>query len=228
MRLAIHDLSAENLRQMPTLKLVVLDCDGVMFDSREANRAYYGHLREHLGRPALTEEEVGFVHAHSAPESVPYLFRAWPQDIDRVNDYRATLDYSPFLRQMALAPDLREFLTAVRPPLFTAISTNRTSTMAAVLDTFALRGYFDLVVTALDVERPKPHPEALLKILARFGVQASEAIFVGDTQVDADHAAAVGMPLVAFRSPTLPAAFHVSNFTEVLRLPPFDSCRRST
>ena len=206
---------------MTDLKLVVLDCDGVMFDSREANRAYYGHLREHFGRPSLTEDEVGFVHAHPAPESVPFIFRAWPQDLGRVDAYRATLDYTPFLRQMAMEPDLLEFLATVRPPLLTAISTNRTSTMAAVLDTFSLRPHFDLVVTALDVERPKPHPEALLRILASLGVRAEEGIFVGDTQVDVDHAAAVGMPLIAFRSPALTAAYHVSSFRELLRLRPF-------
>ena len=211
---------------MTDLKLVVLDCDGVMFDSREANRAYYGHLREHFGRAPLSEQEVGFVHAHPAPESVPYIFRAWPQDIERVNAYRAALDYTPFLRQMALEPDLLEFLAAVRPPLLTAISTNRTSTMAAVLDTFGLRPHFDLVVTALDVERPKPHPEALMKILDRFGVRAEEGLFVGDTQVDVDHAAAVGMPLIAFRSPNLRAAYHVSSFREILHLPPFAAFHR--
>ena len=213
---------------MTDLKLVVLDCDGVMFDSREANRAYYGHLRERFGYPPLTEPEVGFVHAHPAPESVPFIFRAWPQQIERVNAYRATLDYTPFLRQMAIEPDLLEFLAAVRPPLLTAISTNRTSTMAAVLDTFELRPHFDLVVTALDVERPKPHPEALLKILAGFGVRAEEGIFVGDTQVDVEHAAAVGMPLIAFRSPKLQAAYHVSSFREALRLPPFAAATGST
>jgi HAD superfamily hydrolase (TIGR01509 family) len=207
------------------LKLVVLDCDGVMFDSREANRAYYGHLRERFGRPPLAEGEVAFVHAHPAPESVPFIFREWPRDIAAVNLYRATLDYTPFLRQMAIEPDLFEFLAAVRPPLRTAISTNRTSTMAAVLDTFALRPHFDLVVTALDVERPKPHPEALLKILAHFGVRADEGIFVGDTQVDVDHAAAVGMPLIAFRSPELQAAYHVTSFREILSLPPFAALR---
>ncbi len=210
---------------MTALKLVVLDCDGVMFDSREANRAYYGHLRERFGRPPLTEDEVAFVHAHPAPESVPFLFRAWPQDVDGVNDYRHTLDYTPFLRQMAIEPDLREFLETVRPPLLTAISTNRTSTMAAVLDTFDLRRHFDLVVTALDVERPKPHPEALLRIISRFGVLPEEGVFVGDTQVDVDHAAAVGMPLIAFRSPELKAAYHVASFGEVLKLPPFAAVR---
>jgi hypothetical protein len=97
------------------LKLVVLDCDGVMFDSREANRAYYGHLRERFDRPPLSEEEVAFVHSHPAPESVRFIFRAWPQDLAAVDAYRATVDYAPFLRQMAIEPDLLEFLAAVPP-----------------------------------------------------------------------------------------------------------------
>jgi HAD superfamily hydrolase (TIGR01509 family) len=156
---------------------------------------------------------------------VPYLFRAWPEDLAGVDAYRAEVDYGPFLRRMAMEPDLLEFLAAVRPPLFTAISTSRTTTMPAVLDTFGLRRHFDLVVTALDVARPKPHPEALLRILGHFGVRADEGIFIGDSQVDAGHAAAVGMPLIAFRSPDLAAAHHVASFREVLRLPPF--ARRS-
>jgi len=61
----------------------------------------------------------------------------------------------------------------------------------------------------------------LLKILAHFGVSAGEGIFIGDSPVDAEHAGAVGMPLVAFRSPGLAAAHHVASFKEVLRLPPF-------
>lgn len=203
------------------LKLVVLDCDGVMFDSREANRAYYSHLRETLGRPPLTEEEVSYVHTHSAPESVPYLFRAWPGDLGRVEEYRRRVDYTPFLRRMAMEPDLLEFLREVRRTMKTAISTNRTSTMDAVLTTFNLRPWFDLVVTASDVAHPKPHPEALHRILGHFGVAASEGIFIGDSRIDLEHAAAVGMPLIAFRSPELPAAYHVRSFREVLALPPF-------
>ena len=206
---------------MTDLKLVVLDCDGVMFDSREANRAYYGHLRERFGRPPLTEQEVGFVHAHPAPESVPYIFRAWPQDLERVNAYRAALDYTPFLRQMAIEPDLLEFLAAVRPPLLTAISTNRTSTMAAVLDDLRPRARTSTWSSRRSTSSaPSPTPRRCSRSSPRLGVRAEEGIFVGDTQVDVDHAAAVGMPLIAFRSPDLQAAYHVSSFREVLRLPP--------
>jgi HAD superfamily hydrolase (TIGR01509 family) len=202
-------------------RLVVLDCDGVMFDSREANRAYYGHLRGRFGRPPLTEDEVAFVHAHPAPESVPHIFRAWPGDLPAVDAYRATLDYAPFLRLMRIEPDLLGFLGAVRRVMKTAISTNRTSTMAAVMESFGLAPWFDLVVTALDAPRPKPHPDMLLTILERLGVRAEEGVFIGDSQVDVDHARSVGMPIVAFRSPALDADWHAASFTEALALPPF-------
>ncbi len=202
-------------------RLVVLDCDGVMFESREANRAYYGHLRERFGRPPLDDDELAFVHAHPAPESVPHIFRAWPGDLPAVDAYREALDYTPFLGLMRMEPDLLGFLATVRRSMKTAISTNRTSTMAAVMATFGLAPWFDLVVTALDAPRPKPHPDMLLLILERLGVRPEEGVFVGDSQVDVDHARSVGMPIVAFRSRYLAADWHAASFTEALSLPPF-------
>jgi HAD superfamily hydrolase (TIGR01509 family) len=194
-----------------------------MFDSREANRAYYGHLRQRFGKPPLTEEEVAFVHAHPAPESVPHIFRAWPGELPAVDAYRATVDYAPFLRLMRIEPDLVPFLATVRRTMRTAISTNRTSTMAAVMETFGLAPWFDLVVTALDAPRPKPHPDMLLMILERLGIPAAEGVFIGDSEVDVEHARSVGMPVVAFRNPALAADWHTASFTDALRLPPFTS-----
>jgi beta-phosphoglucomutase-like phosphatase (HAD superfamily) len=38
---------------MASLKLVIFDCDGVMFDSMEANRKYYNFLLEKFGHPLI-------------------------------------------------------------------------------------------------------------------------------------------------------------------------------
>ena len=40
------------------LKLVVFDCDGVMFSSREANRAYYNDLLRAFSCPPMDEAEL--------------------------------------------------------------------------------------------------------------------------------------------------------------------------
>ncbi|MFZ5775160.1 MAG: HAD family hydrolase [Thermodesulfobacteriota bacterium] len=206
---------------MATLKLVVFDCDGVMFDSKEANRAYYNHLREQFGHPPMDEEELEFVHVNHVMASMRHLFRHWPGELERVEEYRRGVDYTPFVRHMIMEPDLPEFLHFLRPRRKTAISTNRTTTMPAVLETFALGHLFDKVVTAIDVARPKPDPEALHQILAHFECSVEEAIFIGDSMVDREHTAAVGMRLIAFKNPGLPAEYHATSFMEISRLPIF-------
>jgi phosphoglycolate phosphatase len=202
-------------------KIVVFDCDGVLFDSKDANRRYYNQLLEKFGHPAMGRDELEYVHTHSAEDSVRHIFQRYASELSAAEAYRSRLDYTPFLRFMNMSPGLVEFLSRIRESCVTAISTNRTTTMPAVLEMSGLGPYFDMVVTALDVGNPKPHPEALLKILRQFGLRADEGIFIGDSEVDREHAAAVGMEFIAFGNSALSAAYHAAAFAEVALLPPF-------
>lgn len=206
---------------MPKLQLVVFDCDGVMFDSLAANKAYYNDILGHFGHPPMDEEGLQYVHVHHVADSVSFIFRHYPADLEAAQAYRMTLDYVPYLKFMRMEPDLVEFLQFLRPGLRTAISTNRSNTMSTLLTIFGLTPYFDKVVTAMDVVNSKPHPEALLRILEHFGLQQEEAIYIGDSQVDLEHTRAVGMRMIAFKNPALPADFHVNSFMEITRLPVF-------
>lgn len=206
---------------MADIKLVIFDCDGVMFDSRNANKHYYNHILEKFGHPPMDEAELDYVHMHHVMDSVRHIFRNYPQDYDRADAYRRSVDYTPFLQYMIMEPDLLEFLHFLRPARKTAISTNRTTTMPAVLDMFNLAALFDKVVTAMDVDRPKPHPAALHKILDHFGLAVGNAVYIGDSMVDREHTASIGMPLIAFKNRELPAEYHVSSFMEIPGLPCF-------
>ena len=204
------------------LKLVVFDCDGVMFDSCEANRIYYNHLLEHFGCPLMNAEELNYVHIHNVADSIRHIFRNHKQiSMEAVNGYARTLDYIPYLRYMLMAPDLKDFLRRITPHCHRAISTNRTTSMDMILDIFGLREYFEIVMTAANAPKPKPAPDALHVILKHFGLRSEEAVFIGDSTVDRDHCAAAGVDLIAFRNPALEARWHVNNFMEVLNLPPF-------
>ena len=44
--------------------------------------------------------------------------------------------------------------------------------------------YFDYLVGANDVDHAKPHPEPVMKTLTEMGVNASDALVVGDMNVD--------------------------------------------
>jgi len=204
---------------MPELKLVVFDCDGVMFDSKGANLHFYNQVRRHFGHPEMDEEELDYVHMHHVIDSVNFIMRHWPTELAAAHAYRQSLDYKEYIRHMTIEPDLVEFLQYITPDCRTAISTNRTTTMALLLDLFNLRRYFEMVMTAQDVANPKPHPEALLRILAHFNLRPEEGIFIGDSVVDMEHAGAAGMRLIAFKNPELAADYHVDSFMEITRLP---------
>jgi HAD superfamily hydrolase (TIGR01509 family) len=206
---------------MSKLKLLIFDCDGVMFDSKNANRHFYNHMRTSFGHPVMDDDELEYVHMHHVMDSVNHIFRHWPEELERAHRFRKSLDYKNFIRYMTIEPDLVEFLEQITPGYKTAISTNRTTTMSTLLDIFALRKYFGLVVTAMDVENAKPHPDAIHKILEHFSLTVAESIFIGDSMIDLQHANSVGMRMIAFRNPALPAAYHVSRFMEINNLPIF-------
>lgn len=202
---------------MKNIKVVAFDCDGVLFDTAQANRFYYSHILQHFGRPALTEEQFRFVHMHTVHESMAYLL---PDEntLEAAHDFRKTMDYRKYLSYLKVEPQLVALLEKLRPRIKTAIATNRTDTMEQLLAEFDLDGYFDLVVTSSDVKQPKPHPEALLKILEYFGLASHQVIYIGDSQVDELAARAAKMPLVAYRNRELAAEYHIDSLGELEEL----------
>jgi len=55
-------------------------------------------------------------------------------------------------------------------------------------------------MTADKVQHPKPHPEPLQRVLEHYGIAPHEALFVGDSAVDMQAAAAAGVPFIAYKS----------------------------
>jgi HAD superfamily hydrolase (TIGR01509 family) len=199
------------------LKVVAFDCDGVMFDSREANRAYYDHLLERFHLPTMTAEQLAYVHMHTVEESLAFLIRD-KAVLDAAHAYRKELGYLPFLKHMRMEPDLVGLLEALRPRFKTAVATNRSDTMAHVLTSNRIEHLFDLVVCALDVILPKPHPEAINKVVRHFAATPDEVVYVGDSQVDEAAAKAAGVHFVAYGNPELKAEHHIQHLNEITAL----------
>lgn len=206
----------------PMLKTIILDCDGVMFDSRNANIQFYNHLRTHFGFPEMDEEEIDYVHAHTVYSSISHIFRNYPeQNIDDIYQYKEQITYRPFLKYMKIEPDLVPFLQKNQTHYNLAIATNRTDTMVPLLHEFDLYKYFGKVMTADNSRKPKPAADPLLEITEHFNCSIEESIYVGDTHIDEEAALNCGMRLIAFRNRKIRAEFYVDSFSEILELPPF-------
>lgn len=199
------------------LRIVAFDCDGVMFDSRRANQAFYNAILRHLGLEPLKPHQMEKVQMLTVDQALAYLVKD-PQALREAIDFKATMDYLEFVSLLEIEPYLKPLLAALRPVYKTAVATNRTNTMDAVLKRYGLEDSFDLVVTAWDVEKPKPHPEALEKILAIFGCKADQMLYVGDSRVDQEAARAAGVWFAAYRNPDLEAHIHLPDLARLADL----------
>jgi len=208
---------------MRKFKAVVFDCDGVMFDSRQANINFYNHILEHFNLPPMEEEEEKYVHMHTANESVRYIFRGTPYT-HVAQQYRVENDYSPFIKDMIIEPGLKELLKMLKPKYGLGIATNRSNTIGEVLKSNSLEDFFDIVVSSLDVQQPKPHPESLSKILSFFRIDPEQALYVGDSIVDCEMAKAAGVPFVAYKNCDLDADYHVDHHKEIAHIVGMINC----
>jgi phosphoglycolate phosphatase len=202
---------------MQEIKVVAFDCDGVMFDTLHANMSYYNKILEHFGRPAMTPEQLAYSHMHTADQSIAKLFED-EHSFKAAQAYRKKMSYVPFLKYMTIEPDLKPLIQKLRPKYKTAVATNRSDTMDRVISEHGLEGYFDLIVSACDVERPKPYPDPLIKILEYFEIDPHHLIYIGDSEVDEKAAHTAGVPFVAYKNPTLTAALQINRLGELENL----------
>jgi HAD superfamily hydrolase (TIGR01509 family) len=162
----------------------------------------------------MSEEDHHYIHMATGEQSVRYLFRDYP-DQDEAEKYRRIMDYTQFIDKLKMEPGLEEILFSLKGRVKLAVATNRSITINTVLDHFGLTRYFDAVISSFDVKRPKPDPECLEAILERFLVPRQEALYVGDSEVDAQTASAACVPFAAFKNSSLTASFHVRSMAEL-------------
>ena len=212
-------MKPEHEKPVEDIRVVAFDCDGVMFDSVQANMDYYNSILEHFGKPLMTPEQFAHAHMHTANEALANLFND-AKSLEAAHLFRKEMSYRTFIKDMKIEPGLKSLLEKIRPKYKSAIATNRSDTMQGILVEHGLEGCFDLVVCALDVKNPKPHPESLIKIVEHFGIKPFQAIYVGDSALDEMAAKAAGIPLVAYNNRDLSADYHITNLKELEEMLP--------
>ncbi len=170
---------------MSQIEAVIFDCDGVMFESRRANLAYYNRILEEFSYPPVSTEQkelVQMCHTASSPVVLANLLRK--EDLSSALIFSATLDYREFIPHMEPKSDLIELLEQLLDYYPMAIATNRGQSILAILDHFNLHSYFSVVVTSHDVEHPKPAPDMLFLAAESLNIKPENCLFIGDSELD--------------------------------------------
>ncbi len=204
---------------MPTkLSGVIFDCDGVILNSRSANKLYYNKVLEALGLPPQTPEQEAFTFMSTVRGAFEYLIpKHLYGELEKV--YKTVVNYQrDILPHIELEDNFLDFITFLKEHnIKMAVHTNRYDGMQAVLDTFKLHGFFDPVITAADAT-PKPAPDGIFKIIEQWQVPSNNVFFVGDSLNDQQAALAGQMAFVAYKDETLAASLNVDSFSTLKKL----------
>jgi phosphoglycolate phosphatase len=201
------------------VRCVIYDCDGVLFDSLEANGRLYRDISASIGRPPLSQEELRYVHCHTVFEAIHHISMDDPELEERAKEALKRIDLKYYVRFLKMEPHLLETLSQLKKNgILRAVNTNRTTSMKFIMEDFKLRPHFDMVVTALDVKNPKPHPESVEKILRAFQLNKEEALFVGDSEVDQQAAEASGVRFIAYKNREITNGFLIEDHLDLLKI----------
>ncbi len=193
---------------------LIFDCDGVLFDSQEANDAYYNRIRSMVGLPPMTQTEADYAHMVSTDEA---LKRMIPEGLlSAALEARNSLRYRDnFMALMRPAPAVFDFLGSLQKKgLRLALCTNRSDSVRDVLAHFGMQRYFEPVIT-ISRAKPKPDPDGLQQILEEWKAMSCQVAFVGDSLVDQQASSAAGVPFWSFANPDLHARLHVDSFAQL-------------
>ena len=200
-------------------KIVIYDCDGVMFDSCQANLAFYQRILSRFGKPLVDpqdSEAMRVLHTYASTDVIAYLFAGDNRHAD-AKAFAKTINYGELIHLMTVEEKFKETLEALLPMVDLAVCTNRARSVDLILDSFGLSSYFSYIVTAAHVERPKPYPDPLLKVLQYYGIKPQQALFVGDSEVDRLAAEAAGVPFIAYKA-DMPSVACIQRHDEIIPL----------
>lgn len=174
------------------LRAVLFDFDGTLADSYGAITASINHVRACRGLPALPETAVrkfvGRGLHHLLQDTVPGTDIAI--DAERYRTHHPTVLRSG----TRLLPGAAKAVAALQQlGLKLAVCSNKPRDFTRELVRMLDIDLFDAVLGPEDVAEMKPAPDMLLAALARLGVAAAEALYLGDMVIDIRTARAAGL-----------------------------------
>lgn len=183
------------------LRLVLFDVDGTLVDSQHAIVGAAHRGADAVGLPRAPREAVLGIVGLSLPDAVAVLYPdAVPELQARmVAAYKqAYFDGRAEAEQPPLFPGADQTMRALHARdevlLGTATGMSRRG-MNSVERIYGLKGLFATTQTA-DENPSKPNPAMVLAALADTGVDAGNAVFVGDTVYDMEAGRAAGVACV--------------------------------
>ena len=169
---------------MAQLKLILLDFDGTLVDTREANALAYIATLDEAGIKITKEEYLARYFGVRCPEFMRMVGVTDPEEIKTLRQRKVEL-YPNFFSTVKLNEPLWSWCQMLRKSEVKVwiVSTGHRDNIANVMRYLNIESDIDGIICGDDVERPKPHPDCFLKAMEIEGVTADETIIFEDSSV---------------------------------------------
>jgi phosphoglycolate phosphatase len=172
------------------VRVLIFDLDGTLIDSKLDLALSVNAMLSEMKRAALTHETIFGYVGNGAPTLVRRALGEGTSDEEAEIGLKYFLGYyrEHMLDNTVTYPGVRDGLEALardRCGPTMAVLTNKPVVFSkAIVEGLGLASYFKFVHGGNSFERKKPDPMGIEILLRDFGASASEAMMVGDSDVD--------------------------------------------
>lgn len=174
------------------MKLIMIDLDGTLFDTRMVNYLSYREAMEPYGYSIDYQYYCEYCNGRYYLDFLPQITtdnQAILSDIHR----RKTSVYRKYLSEAVVNWTLVDIVKHCRPEYKIALVTTASKQNTYdILERFRLLDFFDLILTHEDVKKAKPDPEGYLKAMEYFSSSKEESIIFEDSDVGVEAAKRAG------------------------------------
>ncbi|UCG02178.1 MAG: HAD family hydrolase [Candidatus Heimdallarchaeota archaeon] len=176
------------------LSCLVFDVDGTLVDNANLIiRLFQEVVLKYLGKKMSKQDVISLwgppgdeIFKNVFPSNV--LTPAWNEFLYQYNTIHPTKGFF----SIDQLNDMKEHVQHLT--IFTGKSRK---TMQMTLEKLGITQIFDMVLTGNDVERSKPYPDALFRIISVLNLNKAEILFIGDSPLDVIAGKAAGIKTAA-------------------------------
>ena len=178
---------------------ILFDLDGTLIDSTEAILQSFEYAFNDQNEPPRKREDIVKLIGHP----LDFMFEHLGVPKKRVNDF--VLSYKTKYRQInrpmtTLLPQAKEAIELASQFARLAVVTTKTGEYSIeLLEYLGVMDYFEVLIGRENVINPKPHPEPILKAIAKMDALPQKCWMIGDTSMDISSAHKAEIKAVAVK-----------------------------
>ena len=171
---------------MNKYRLLLFDLDGTLANTDEmVVQSFYALYKEFKPRVVRTREELYYFSGPPIRETVKTEFPDYdPKEVHQAFSRISRDFYAPYVTEYE--DEIEVLLALKKAGYLLGVVTNKGAPLTKyTLEICHIDGLFDVVISADDVNTPKPNPEGIYKAMEKVGIKdKKDVLYIGDNDID--------------------------------------------